>query len=380
MNSTPETRIIMHMPHLCRLHSTSTCFHRLIVWAMGCLLAGCAVVGPPSIRNGRSVYNEAINDTNNQQLLMVVIRARYSENASLLAVSSVTANVSVVTNAGVQFGFGKDGNYSGNLVPFSAGAIYEENPTVSYTPVEGQKYLRQLTSPVSLSVLMPLSEAVVSPGILLTALVSRVNYLVNPTFLPPPVTPDARFTRFVELVSQLGQAEMLNWVEDPERSGRFSAVIHHFRPGHEAEVRELLQLLDLPWPPADASEIVIPVLRGIGQGDREVIAFTTRSVFDLMEMLSAAVDIPGEDIETGAAINYPPASPLGRQLHILRSRTEPEDAYIAVKHHDWWFYIDKTDQPTKRFFHLVTVLWSVTIAESTTQGQKAPILMLPTSR
>jgi hypothetical protein len=379
MNSTPETCLTMRAPSLCRPCPISKRCYRLIAWLMGSLLAGCAVVGPPSIRNGRAVYNDAINDTNNQQLLMVVIRSRYAENSSLLAVSSVTANVSVVTSAGVQFGFGNESNYSGNLVPFSAGAIYEENPTISYTPVEGQKYLRQLTAPVSLSVLMPLSEAVVSPGMVLTALVSRVNDLVNPAFLPSPATPDPRFTRFVELVSQLGQAEVLNWVEDPGRSGGFSAVIQHYRPGHEAGVRELLQLLGLHGPAADAGEIVIPVSRGFGRGKGEGIAFTTRSVFDLVEMLSAAVDIPGEDIEAGASVEYPAASPLGRQLHILRSRVEPEDAYIAVKHHGWWYYIDKTDRPTKRFFHLVTVLWSVTIAESTARAQKAPILMLPTS-
>jgi hypothetical protein len=379
VNRASATHITMHSPGLFRPHPTLTRIYRLLAWTMACLLAGCAVVGPPSIRNGRAVYNDAINDTNNQQLLMVVIRSRYSENSSLLAVSSVTANVSVVTSAGVQFGFGNESNYSGNLVPFSAGAIYEENPTISYTPVEGQKYLRQLTSPVSLSVLMPLAEAVVSPGPLFMALVNRVNDLVNPAFLPSPATPDARFTRFVELVSQLGQAEVLNWVEDPERSGKFSAVIHHYRPGHEAEVRELLQLLGLHGPAADAGEIVIPVSRGFGRGKGERIVFTTRSVFDLVEMLSAAVDVPGEDIDAGASIEYPAASPLGRRLRILRSLAEPEDAYIAVKHHGWWYYIDKTDQPTKRFFHLVTVLWSVTVAESTARGQKAPILMLPAS-
>jgi hypothetical protein len=370
----------MRAPGLYRPRPTLTRIHLLIAWTLGCLLAGCAVVGPPSIRNGRSVYNDAINDTNNQQLLMVVIRERYSENSSLLAVSSVTANVSVSTSAGFQFGFGNESNYSGNLVPFSAGAIYEENPTVSYTPVEGQKYLRQLTSPVSLSVLIPLSEAVVAPGMLLTALVSRVNDLSNPAFLTTPATSDARFTRFVELVSQLGQAEVLSWMEDSEPRGRFSAVIHHFRPVYEAETRELLRLLGLPGPAADASEIVIPVSRGFGRGKRDGIAVTTRSVYDLVEMLSAAVDIPGEDIESGAAVNYPAASPLGRRLRILRSRAEPEDAYVAVKHRGWWYYIDSTDQPTKRFFHLVTVLWSVTIAESTARGQKAPILMLPASR
>jgi hypothetical protein len=357
----------------------SICLHGITAWVVGSLLAGCAVVGPPSIRNGRAVYNDAINDTNNQQLLMVIIRERYSENSSLLAVSSVTANVSVSTSTGVQLGFGNKGNYSGNLVPFSAGAIYEENPTVSYTPVEGQKYLRQLTTPVSLSMLLPMSDAVVDPGLLFTALVSRVNDLGNPEFLASSTRPDPRFTRFVELVSRLGQAGVLNWAEDPERRGRFSAVIHHYKPGHESETRELLHLLGLPGPAANARKISIPVSMGPESGEGKGIAFTTRSVYELVEMLSAAVDIPAEDIESRAAINYPPAAPLGRQLHILRARAKPENAYIAVEYHGWWYYIDKTDQPTKRFFHLATVLWSSTIAESTAKRQTAPILMLPAS-
>jgi len=354
--------------------------HRLAVWAIGCLLAGCAMVGPPSIRNGRSVYNDAINDTNNQQLLMVIIRERYSENASLLSVNNVTANVSVSTTTGLQFGFGNESNYSGNLIPFSAGAVYEENPTISYAPVEGEKYLRQLTSPVPLSILMPLCDAVVYPGLLFTALVSRVNDLANPVFIASPTAPDPRFARFVALVSLLAQAEELNWTEGPVKSGRFSAVIHHFRPHHEAEVRELLRLLGLPEPAADAGRVVIPVSTGIGGGDGQGMVLTMRSLYELVQMLSAAVEIPAADNAAGAAIRFPSASPLGRQLHVHRSVSKPENAYVAVKHHGGWYYIDETDQPTKRFFHLVTVLWSVTIAESTAGGQKAPILMLPASR
>jgi hypothetical protein len=379
VNSTPETCLTMHAPRRCRPCPISKRSYRLIAWLMGCLLTGCAVVGPPSIRNGRSVYNDAINDTNNQQLLMAIIRARYSENASLLSVGSVTANVSVSTSTGIQLGFGNKSNYSGNLVPFSASAVYEENPTVSYTPVEGQKYLRALTSPVSLSILVPLCQAAVQPGMVLTALVSRANDLANPEFLVSPAISDPRFTRFVELVSQLGQAEVLNWVDDPKSENRFSIVIHHFRPQYEAETRELLHLLGQPWPASDTGKIIIPVSQGVGGGAGEGIAFTIRSVFDLMEIFSAAVDIPAEDIESGAAVNYPPASPLGEKLHIHRFRAKPENAYVAVEYHGWWYSIIETDQPTKRFFHLMTVLWSVTIAESTNKSQKSPILMLPAS-
>jgi hypothetical protein len=31
---------------------------------------------------------------------------------------------------------------------------YEENPTISYAPVQGEKYLRQIMSPVSLDILI----------------------------------------------------------------------------------------------------------------------------------------------------------------------------------------------------------------------------------
>ncbi len=35
---------------------------------------GSDMVGPSSIRGGRLAYNEAINDTNNQQMLMILVQ------------------------------------------------------------------------------------------------------------------------------------------------------------------------------------------------------------------------------------------------------------------------------------------------------------------
>jgi hypothetical protein len=279
---------------------------------------------------------------------MVVIRDRYSEIASLLAVSSVTANVSVSTSTGLQFGFGNESNYAGNLVPFSASAVYEENPTVSYAPVEGQKYLRQLTSPLPLSLLVPLAESAVYPGSVFTALVGRVNDLANPLFMTPKDGPDPGFARFVELASQLGRAEALTWKDETAHGRGFIAVIRHFRPRYEAEAGEMVRLLGLFEPSSGAGEIVIPVSQGPAAAAGEGIVFTTRPVYDLVEIFAAAVDIPADDLESGAAISSPPVSRLGARLHIRRSADKPVNAYVAVKHNDWWYYIDKTDQPTKQ--------------------------------
>ena len=53
-----------------------------------CVLSGCAMVGPSSISMGRGDYNDAINKTEDEQLLMSIVKGRYGDTFSLLAVSS----------------------------------------------------------------------------------------------------------------------------------------------------------------------------------------------------------------------------------------------------------------------------------------------------
>jgi hypothetical protein len=105
-------------------------------------------VGPSSISTGRADYNEAINKTEDEQMLLALIKERYGETFSLLAVNSVTASVRFTTKAGIELGFGPERNYTGELTPFSGGVAYEENPTISYAPVHGENYVRQLMSPI----------------------------------------------------------------------------------------------------------------------------------------------------------------------------------------------------------------------------------------
>ena len=60
------------------------------------LLSGCAGVGTSAIRNGRAAYNNAMIDTNNEQLLAMIVRMRYQEPSGLLTVESITANVCAI--------------------------------------------------------------------------------------------------------------------------------------------------------------------------------------------------------------------------------------------------------------------------------------------
>jgi hypothetical protein len=66
------------------------------------VLVGCHVVGPASLNSGRPAYNAAINRTNDEQMLMGLVRLRYGEAVGLLAVTSVTANLRFRATAGTE--------------------------------------------------------------------------------------------------------------------------------------------------------------------------------------------------------------------------------------------------------------------------------------
>jgi len=347
---------------------------------LGCLLTGCAGVGPSAIRGGRLAYNEAIRETNNQQMLIMVIHNRYEERGSLLSVASVTANVRFTTSTGIELGFGDNDNFSGNLVPFSAGAVYEENPTISYSPVAGERYVRQLMSPVPVAILAQLTGTLADPADIYTALVSSVNGIHNPDFLFSSAEIDPRFSRFVTLMTELTQAHRLHWVEDPQQNDSFSIVIDQSDPTHAAKISELLRLLGLSALENRSPRVILPVSLALDERDTSGISIITRSVFDLAEILSAAIEVPEEDQRNGVTTSYPPPGLAGRELKIRRAQTRPKHAAVAVKYRDGWFYIDETDRVTRRFFRLLGSLWSVTIAESAVKHPAAPVLTVPVSR
>lgn len=362
-------------------HHLITISRKLVTTAiLGCLLAGCNVLGPSAIRNGRLAYNEAITETDNQQLLMGIIHNRYEERGSLLAVASVTASVRVAADTGLQLGFGDNDNYAGNLVPFGAGIVYEENPTISYIPVEGEKYATRLFSPVPVAVLAQLAGTLSDPAYIYTTLVSSVNGIRNPDFLFPPTEPDPRFDRFVALMTALTRAGRLHWAGTPQHKDGYSVIIDHYAPTHVADVSELLGLLGLPAPKDRAAPVVLPVslaLNGQGSGG---IGIITRSVYALVDVLSAAIEVPEEDQRNGVTASYPAPGLTGKDLRIRHSKGKPEHAAVAVKHRDGWFYIDETDHVTKRYFRLMGTLWSVAIAESAAKGSATPVLTVPVSR
>ena len=360
---------------LIHVRVTNKCVAAIIFAA----LTGCTLVGPKAVLSGRMAYIEAITETNNQQLLMTFVHNRYEESHTLLAVSSVTANVRVSSQAAIQAGFGDSDNYDGNLVPFSGGFLYEENPTISYTPVTGEAYLNQLTSPLPLSVFAQITQSLPRPETAYTMLIASVNGIRNPAFLHGDQQADPRFERVASLITELGQEHCLHWVNDTAPP----AVIGLAIKGSAAckkQADELLELLQIDRPVQQRGSIFIPVTTTPTGRDSTGIVLTMRTLLSLVEIMSAAVEVPPEDNSSGVATEFPRLGIAGEDLHIRYSTSRPESAYVAVEHRDGWFYIDERDFTTKRYFKLLGSLWSAAMAKSLNAAQSGPVLTVPVSR
>ena len=68
------------------------------------MLPACATVGPAALHASRSAYNTVINQTEDEQILSMIVSQRYDETFAMLAVSSVTASIKVESTAGVNVG------------------------------------------------------------------------------------------------------------------------------------------------------------------------------------------------------------------------------------------------------------------------------------
>lgn len=342
--------------------------------------SGCSRLGSSSIKAGRGAYNEAINYTNAQQTLMTIVRHRFGEKSTVLAVTSVTANVSVTSNVGVNIGIGSKANFEGNLVPLSGGVVYEENPTITYSPVQGREYIKQLFSPIPIELIALMISTELSPeelGKIIIFFVSRVNDIRNPAFLSSKNSlSDPRFVRFVDLTVLLASSGNLFLIPSQDNPKKYSFVITDYKSSVD-EVQEFLNILGISKQIKMFEDIVLPINFTIHESDSSVISLKTRSIWDLVQILGSTIHLPEDNELSENAIKYPPPGLPTMNLKILSSKQKPINALVQINYNGNWYYIDRNDRQTKTAFRILQEFWEVMIADSAKGSSNIPVLTVP---
>ena len=163
-------------------------------------LTACHSLGPRSISRSHGLYGEAIATSLNEQFLQNLVRLRYRESPYFLEVGSVTSSLNFTSAAGVESalstGSGPD------IVQPSAGTSYSNSPTISYTPLQGEDFLRKVLVAVPIESLFVLLQSGWSADRVFGICVERINGLENAPSAsgPMPEDPPGDFSGFNRLL------------------------------------------------------------------------------------------------------------------------------------------------------------------------------------
>lgn len=350
------------------------------------LTSGCVRgLGPSVLHHERFDYNQQVVRSNNEQMLLNLVRLRYNDTPLFLELGTIVAQYALETRVG--------GGGNVQLTPksiaaqadglnLSAGANWAERPTMTYTPLNGDDFATRMLSPISTDAIVLLSQSGWSIERLMRVCVQRINEVGNAATATGP-TPEEppRFQQMAELAKHLRQLQKAGlWAIS--HSNKKVPLFWLRKPSDEdnplnediAVVRRLLELKpeQNEWPIT-----AYPYKRLNTE-----IGLRGRTMLGVMYYLSQSVEPPPEHAARHlvGVTKLPDGQPfdwthvLGDLLRIKSSPHQPNDAFIAIKYRTHWFYIEDTDRDSKTTFNMLILLFMLQSASS--QG-KSPLLTLP---
>ena len=331
------------------------------------LLSACVTrLGPRTIPAARFDYNERIARSQNDQLLLNLVRLRYRDTPVFLDVGTVIAQYTLDARVGVLPRIHVDGTDATEL-GVDLGGRYSEQPTITYEPISGAEFTRRLLTPISPSTIILLSQSGWSVERLLMCCVDRMNDVTNapvasgPT--PSRIPDNSQFRKVAGLLRELQISGSLNFMLAQDRETG-ATLVRIDKPGSGGPRSDLLSSLReiLGLDPAEATFRL--TTRSGAQRDPDEIVLTGRSVLGALFFLSHNVDPPDPHKLRGLVtvlkgkenedFNWSTVS--GNLLKISSSESPPPEAFVRIRYRDHWFYIDDSDLNSKATFNLLTYL------------------------
>jgi len=364
---------------------------RFFFSALVCLTA-CQVPSRVAMdgAGGRTAYNTAIQTTNGQQMLLNLVRLRYVDIPFFLDVSGVTTQFTYKTLASATVpipGFSED-----NPFLFGGELLWQDQPTISYAPLEGQAFSERLLRPIDLHTIQQLVYSGWEIDRIFRIMIQNFDELYNAPEtsgpLPEHVPKYQLFNEAVDIFRyyqsrgelQLGIKFARHKTDDKEKDedGKRETSLQLAIPDDGPKAHRLLELL--PNAHRVGNRIGVSLDLGFNQSGR--IGLMPRSILSCMYYLSQSVEVPDCHLECGVVKKtsgeegecFDWCSVLSQLLTVHCSFMPPKNAYIAVKYRKYWYYIDDCDLTSKKTFVLLLQLYNLHAEERKTVG---PILTLP---
>lgn len=400
------------------------------------LIAGCSTFGPSALQESRLRYNEVVKTTTEEQLLLNIVRLRYTDTPSSLAVSAIaaqfeTAKTFALTPFFVASGAEFARSYAAVLPQLGiAGA---DRPTFSLTPLDDQDFTRKLFTTLPLDGLVYLAKTTWPISTVFRLYLENLNWVSNaqtasgPTPKEPPVYEE--FLRGVQALQTLqDRGQLVLGVEEKSEAQGSSLpagsvtprdIIEAAKSGYEYRLDDkgaawtLVKKSTQPLLLLDPQAVDSVEMRTVAQAFKlktGVAKFPiTQETFSPFPSTYPSEGVMGVDLETRSllqalyfvshGIDVPPEHAAARLVTVTRDTSgqafdwqlvmsglfhaysakadsRPPNASVAVPYKGYWFYIDETDQDTKSTFSLLMELSRLELVGKSGSG---PLFTLPLS-
>ncbi len=351
--------------------------YRIILLILLLFLPGCLTTGPRVLKSARVNYNLALQQSCNEQMLLNLVRLRYRDNPVFLEINSISTQYSLTggISAGATLKEAEPDFYSAGL-----NLSYAEKPTITYVPLQGEKFVERLFSPIPVEHLVLLYHSGWNVARIFRLCVQQLNELKNAPSASGP-TPKLKpeyedFYRATKILRFLQQKKLLDFIYRP---GEQPTPGMYLDKGAQnlPETKELLRLLGLR-----PGRTFYPLTTDFTNKDDVSLRVETRALIGVLFYLSHGVEVPPEDEAAGKVTvtkdregkRFDWSSMLGSIFTVKVSSSFPKEAAVAVHYRGKWFYIDDSDLESKSTFMFLNQLFAL---EAGKTKSIMPMLTIP---
>lgn len=388
-------------------------------------ITGCTL-GPSALVVTSSQYNRALQRSEDEQLLLNLVRLKYRDSPVFLELGSISA----------QFNFGSSISAAGTInegarnevFGFGGNLSFQDRPTLTYTPLRGEDFVERLMSPLEIDTLMLLYYSGWSIDRIFRLTLQSINGVENamsaagPT---PAAAPEyADFARVTEILRDLQVQGLLKvgyesttvTKSPPIPAGQVTGadLIAAAADGltfrsHDSSglLLELTESSQRPLITVDPSALGMSIVtelydllnlkpktlrfalgKGVGVGSsgsverQEEVSLVVRSLVGTFFYLSQGVAVPPEHRARGLVTEtltdggdpFDWSKVTKDLLRVQVRKFRPVGAAVAIPYRGHWFFIADDDLYSKSTFMLLGQLLSL---QSGDQKGTAPVLTLP---
>src|SRR3954468_5843793 len=107
-------------------------------------LNGCKGIGPATVARDRFDYSGSISESWKRQTLLNIVKLRYLDPPIFVDVGQIVSGYSLETALTMGGNLPETNAFGGNTATVGGSARFTDRPTITYTPLTGNRFIRGL--------------------------------------------------------------------------------------------------------------------------------------------------------------------------------------------------------------------------------------------